>query len=260
MKTEKRKKKKYPFVKEMTTSQQVGIVRELFSTIHGRYDFLNHFFSLGRDLAWRRFTVKRMRFLQTNRFLDVATGTADLAIEAARRNPHIQVTGLDFVGEMMAVGQKKINRRHLSDRVRLIRGDALNLPFSDDDFDVAGIAFGIRNIPQYLQSLKEMTRVVVPGGQVMILEMHFPKNKFFRRVYSLYLEKILPRTAHFFSRNPSAYYYLADSIVHFPSPHAFAALMKEAGLVSIEQYPLTMGIAHLHIGTKPSNRLRPITH
>jgi demethylmenaquinone methyltransferase/2-methoxy-6-polyprenyl-1,4-benzoquinol methylase len=249
--TMENRQKKYPFVKQMTTSQQVGIVRELFSTIHGRYDFLNHFFSLGRDLAWRRFTVKKMRFFQANHFLDVATGTADLAIEAARKNPHIQVTGLDFVGEMMAVGQRKINRHRLSDSVRLIRGDALSLPFSDGGFDVAGIAFGIRNIPKYLDALKEMTRVVVPSGQVMILEMHFPENRFLRQIYSLYLEKILPRTAHLFSRNPSAYYYLADSIVHFPSPRAFAELMREAGLVRIEQYPLTMGIAHLHIGMKP---------
>ncbi len=250
MKMEKHKKKKYPFVKEMTTSQQVGVVRELFSTIHGRYDFLNHFFSLGRDLAWRRFAVQRMRFLQTNRFLDIATGTADLAIEAARRNPHIHVTGLDFVGEMMAVGQKKLNRHRLADRVHLIQGDALHLPFSNDDFDVAGIAFGIRNIPKHIQALKEMTRVIVPGGQVMILEMHYPEKRFFRGVYSLYLKKILPRTAHIFSRNPSAYYYLADSIVHFPSPGAFAGLMNEAGLIRIEQYPLTMGVAHLHVGVK----------
>jgi demethylmenaquinone methyltransferase/2-methoxy-6-polyprenyl-1,4-benzoquinol methylase len=247
----KKNKKKYPFVKEMTTSQQVGVVRELFSTIHGRYDFLNHFFSLGRDLAWRRFAVKRMRFFQTGRFLDIATGTADLAVEAARRNPHIQVTGVDFVGEMMAVGQKKLNRQRLSDRVHLVQGDALHLPFSDGDFDVAGIAFGIRNIPKHLQALTEMARVIVPGGQVMVLEMHYPEKKLLRGIYSLYLKKILPRTAHLFSRNPSAYYYLADSIVHFPSPSAFAGLMKEAGLTDIEHHPLTMGVAHLHIGIKP---------
>lgn len=250
MQSEKRVKKKYPFVREMSSSQQVRIVRELFSTVHRRYDFLNHFFSLGQDLIWRRFAVRRMRFFQTNHFLDVATGTADLAIDAALRHPLIQVTGLDFVGEMMAVGQRKLDRNHLSDRVRLIRGDALNLPFSDNHFDVAGIAFGIRNIPMRLAALKEMTRVIVPGGQVMVLEMHFPTNGPFLWFYSLYLNKILPCTARFFSRNPSAYHYLADSIIHFPAPSAFASLMEEAGLVRIEQYPLTLGIAYLHMGTK----------
>jgi demethylmenaquinone methyltransferase / 2-methoxy-6-polyprenyl-1,4-benzoquinol methylase len=250
MPLEKRVKKKYPVVREMTSLQQVRIVRELFSTVHRRYDFLNHFFSLGQDLIWRRFAVKKMHFFQTNHFLDVATGTADLAIDAALRCPLIQVTGLDFVGEMMAVGQRKINRHCLSDRVRLIRGDALNLPFSDDHFDVAGIAFGIRNIPKRLDALKEMTRVVVPGGQVMVLEMHFPLNRTFRWFYSLYLNKILPCTAHLFSKNPSAYHYLADSITHFPAPVAFASLMEEAGLVRIEQYPLTLGITYLHVGIK----------
>jgi demethylmenaquinone methyltransferase / 2-methoxy-6-polyprenyl-1,4-benzoquinol methylase len=242
---------KYPIVKKMTTSQQTGIVRHLFSTIHQRYDFLNHFFSAGRDMAWRRFAVGKMRFFQSNRFLDVATGTADLAIEAAERNPHIQVTGIDFVREMMTVGQQKINQRRLSNRIRLICGDALNLPFPEGIFDVAGIAFGIRNIPKYLQAMEEMSRVVVAGGQVIVLEMHFPQNRYFRRLYHLYLNRILPWTARFFARNPSAYYYLADSITHFPTPDAFAELMKQAGLIGIEQFPLSRGIAYLHIGIKP---------
>jgi demethylmenaquinone methyltransferase/2-methoxy-6-polyprenyl-1,4-benzoquinol methylase len=244
-------KERYPPVKEMSPSQQARMVRELFATITGRYDFLNRFFSFRRDLAWRRFTIKRMRFFQTRRFLDVATGTADLAIEAARKYPHIQVTGLDFVREMIALGQKKLNRYQLSDRIRLIEGDALHMPFPDDDFDVAGIAFGIRNIPERLHALKEITRVVVRGGQVMVLEMHFPRNRLLRLIYALYLNHILPYTARFFSRNPSAYNYLSDSIVHFPAPRAFAHLMEEAGLVRIEQYPLTLGIAYLHIGVKP---------
>jgi len=251
MSLQKQMRKKYPLVKEMNMFQQVRIVRHLFATIYHRYDFLNHFFSLGRDLAWRRFTVGKMRFFQTNRLLDVATGTADLAIEALRENPHIQVTGVDFVKEMVAVGQQKVNRRGLAARIHLMCGDALNLPFADENFDVAGIAFGIRNIPQYLQALSEMSRVVVPGGRVMVLEMHFPQNRSFRWFYSLYLNKALPWTAHLFSHNPSAYHYLADSIIHFPSSNAFAGLMEQAGLVCVEGYPLSRGIAFLHIGIKP---------
>lgn len=248
-----KKKGKYPLVKQMSPSQQVGMVRDIFSTIPKRYDFLNRFFSARRDLAWRRFVVKKMRYFKTQRFIDIATGTADLAIEAARKYSHIHATGLDFVRDMMAVGQKKLYRYQLSHRIHLIEGDALHLPFSNDCFDVAGIAFGIRNIPECLHALEEMTRVVVRGGQVMVLEMHFPRKRFLRYMYYLYLNHLLPRTARLFSSNPSAYDYLADSIVHFPDPDRFAHLMEKAGLVHIEQYPLTLGIAYLHIGIKPED-------
>jgi len=235
----------------MNVLQQVRTVRHLFSSIHQRYDFLNHFFSLGRDLAWRRFAAGKMRFFQTDRFLDVATGTADLALEALKKHPHIRVTGIDFVREMVAVGQRKITRHGYVSRIHLLCGDALNLPFSDESFDVAGIAFGIRNIPQHIEALKEMSRVLVTGGRVMVLEMYFPQRRSFRWLYSFYLNKVLPRTAHLFSRNPSAYYYLADSITHFPAPDAFAGIMEKAGFVCIEGYPLSRGIAFLHIGIKP---------
>jgi demethylmenaquinone methyltransferase/2-methoxy-6-polyprenyl-1,4-benzoquinol methylase len=245
------KKRKYPLIKQMSSSQRIGMVRDIFSTIPQRYDFLNRFFSARRDLAWRRFVVKKMRFLKTNRFLDVATGTADLAIEAARKHSHIHATGLDFVRDMMTIGQQKLNRYHLSGRIRFIEGDALHLPFPNDCFDVSGIAFGIRNIPECLHALKEMTRVVVCGGQVMVLEMHFPRKRLLRSIYCLYLKHILPYTARLFSSNPSAYDYLADSIVHFPDPDRFAQLMEKVGLVHIEQHALTFGIAYLHIGIKP---------
>jgi len=142
MKIRNRKENRYPLVKEMSSIQQTGVVRHLFSSIHRRYDFLNRFFSLRQDVVWRRFTARRMCFFHTNRFLDVATGTADLAIETARRNPHIRVTGIDFVEEMLEAGRRKITRSQLADRVRLLRGDALQLPFRNEKFDVAGIAFG----------------------------------------------------------------------------------------------------------------------
>jgi demethylmenaquinone methyltransferase/2-methoxy-6-polyprenyl-1,4-benzoquinol methylase len=177
----KRITKKYPPVNEMTPSEQVGLVREVFATIPRRYDFLNRFFSLRRDVAWRRFAVRKMRFFQTMRFLDVATGTADLAVETVRRHPPVRVAGLDFVREMMVVGRRKIRRNRMADRIGLIQGDALSLPFNDNIFDVAAIAFGIRNIPDRRRALEEMKRVVVPGGQVMALEMNFPRHQLFRR-------------------------------------------------------------------------------
>ncbi len=247
----KRIKRRYRPVHEMTPSEQVGMVREVFATIPRRYDFLNRFFSLRRDVAWRRFAVRKMRFFKTLRFLDVATGTADLAVETVRRHPPVRVAGLDFVLEMMAVGRQKIRRNKMADRIGLIQGDALFLPFDDNIFDVAAIAFGIRNIPDRRRALEEMKRVVVPGGQVMALEMNFPRHALFRRFYDLYLNHLLPRMARLFSRNPAAYRYLGDSIKEFPSPNKFAHLMAEVGLTGIEKYSLTLGITYLYIGVNP---------
>jgi demethylmenaquinone methyltransferase/2-methoxy-6-polyprenyl-1,4-benzoquinol methylase len=249
----KRIHKEYPPVSGMTPSERVNLVREVFTTIPRRYDFLNRFFSLRRDVAWRRFAVRKMRFFSTARFLDVATGTADLAVETARRHPSVQVAGLDLVLEMMAVGRRKILHRGMVDRVRLFQGDALALPFDDSTFDVAAVAFGIRNIPDRQRALAEMKRVVVPGGQVMVLEMNFPRHPLFRRFYDLYLNHLMPRLARLFSRNPAAYHYLGDSIKEFPSPDSFARLMASSGLTGIEKYSLTLGITYLYIGLKPEN-------
>jgi demethylmenaquinone methyltransferase/2-methoxy-6-polyprenyl-1,4-benzoquinol methylase len=229
------------------------MVHDLFSSIHHRYDFLNHLFSLRRDIAWRRFAVRKMVFSKTRRYLDVATGTADLAVEAARLYRDIQVIGVDFVRTMMTVGAEKIGNQQLRERVQLIQGDALDLPFPDDHFDVTGIAFGIRNIPTRKQALAEMKRVTVPGGQVMVLEMNFPQNRLIRLFYARYLVKVLPYIARFLSRNPAAYVYLADSIIHFPTPEAFVGIMKDTGLTDVKKYRLSWGITHLYVGIKAAD-------
>jgi demethylmenaquinone methyltransferase / 2-methoxy-6-polyprenyl-1,4-benzoquinol methylase len=242
---------KYPSVRAATDEQRIGMVKEIFATVTGRYDFLNHFLSLRRDLFWRRFTVKKMRFYDSKRLLDVATGTADLAIDAARRHGLVAITGLDFVGEMLQVGRAKIEKRRLGERIRLVQGDALSLPFGDDTFDVASMAFGIRNIPDRAGALREMTRVVRPGGQVMVLEMTFTRNWFSTLMYRTYLNRILPLVAKRFSLNPRAYYYLADSIMNFPSPPEFMKLMEAAGMEEVRRFKLTFGATYLYIGLKP---------
>jgi demethylmenaquinone methyltransferase / 2-methoxy-6-polyprenyl-1,4-benzoquinol methylase len=241
---------RYPSVREVTDEQRVGIVKEIFATVTGRYDFLNHFLSLRRDVFWRRFAVKKMHFFDTRRLLDVATGTADLAIDATRRYASIGVTGVDFVYEMLQVGQGKIKRKGLSQRIQLVQGDALYLPFPDNAFDVAAMAFGIRNIPDRVGALREMTRVAVPGGRVLILEMTFTRNWFSNLMYRTYLNRILPLVAKRFSLNPRAYYYLADSIMNFPSPPEFVRMMESSGLVDIERFKLTFGAAFLYVGLK----------
>lgn len=243
---------KYPSVKDVSKARQVHMVQDIFATITSKYDVLNHLLSLRRDVAWRRFCVRRMSFFRTNRFLDVATGTGDLAIEAALRYPQIRVTGLDFVREMVVQGKKKVAGRHLADRIAFLKGDALSLPFPNDFFDTAAIAFGIRNIPERTQALQEMVRVVTPGGRVMVLEFNFPKTPILRPLYGLYLNVILPRLARTLSPNPEAYAYLADSVMNFPSPEAFKALMARAGVMNVEVYRLTMGVTCLYVGSIPA--------
>ncbi len=247
---EKPARQKYPSVTQMTDAEHIRVVREIFSTITEKYDFLNHFLSLWQDIAWRRSAARKMYFFQTHRFLDVATGTADMAIEAAQVHSRIRVIAVDFMREMMDLGRAKIERRHLSDRIQLLMSDALHLPLHDNSFDVAGIAFGIRNIPNKVCVLREMNRVVVPGGQVMVLEMTVPPNRLLKGIYRTYLNRMMPTLARAFSPNPVAYRYLADSIRHFPAAEDFIRLMGQAGITMVKMFPLTLGITHLYVGTK----------
>jgi len=247
--------KAYPRVRKLSGEEHTRIVREIFATIPDGYDLLNRVLSLRRDVAWRRFAVGKMHFFKTGTLLDLATGTADLAVAAALAYPQIRVLALDFVPEMIRKGRRKVERESCRDRIQLLQGDAGNLPVADSAADVAAIAFGIRNIPDRLRALREMVRAVVPGGQVMVLEMHLPEQALVRRGYLFYLNHVLPRIARCVTKNPAAYNYLADSIINFPSPAAFARLMAEAGLREIRQYPLTLGATYLHIGRREvSNR------
>ncbi len=227
------------------------MVKEIFSTITGKYDFLNHLLSLRQDIVWRKSAARRMRFFKTFRMLDVAAGTLDLALEVAFLHPEIRVAGLDFVEQMLQAGKAKIEKRNLASRVNLVQGDALHIPFPEETFDVAAIAFGIRNIPNKPAALREMVRVVAPEGTVMVLEMTFPQIPGFARVYDLYLNRMLPVLAGLFSPNPKAYHYLGDSIMHFPSVRHFTLLMKEAGLVQVKAHSMTFGISRLFTGRKP---------
>ncbi len=247
----KRLKKQYPAVATVSGTQHIGMVEEIFSTIPERYDFLNHLMSFSLDKGWRKFTVARMKFPRTRRFLDIATGTGDLAIAAARAYSDIHVTALDFAGEMMAVGRKKVDREELSRRIVFLQGDAMQIPLPDQSVDVTAVAFGIRNMPDRKRALAEMYRVIIPGGQVMVLEMNFPRQSWWAGCYRFYLKHIMPWIAAIFTKNPAAYRYLGDSIMNFPQPDAFGRLMQEAGLRNIVQYPLTMGTTYLHVGERP---------
>ena len=242
--------KKYSSLKTMSDEDKIRTVKDIFSSITDRYDFLNRLLSLRRDVAWRRTTVKKMHFFNTNRMLDVATGTADLAIETIRYYSTVKVTGIDFVQEMVDKGMEKVNDFNLGDYVKLQWGDATNLDFPEDNFDVSAIAFGIRNIPDKEKALSEMLRVVVPGGQVLILELTTPGSGLWRSTYSSYLNGILPKLAKLFTQNSSAYDYLADSIINFPTRQEFLELMESIGLGDCRAISLTFGVCTLYIGKK----------
>jgi demethylmenaquinone methyltransferase / 2-methoxy-6-polyprenyl-1,4-benzoquinol methylase len=240
--------RKYPSVSDMDAEKRKLVVRDIFSTYQGTYDLANRVLSLRRDVAWRRAALRSMRFGQRRRLLDVATGTADLAIMAARAFPDIEVEGVDIAEPMLELGRAKIRRRGLGGRVRLSRADALDLLFPDASFDVAAIAFGMRNIPDMGRVLGEMSRVVVPGGLVMVLEMSAALVAPFRAPYLFYLRKMLPALGRLVAGDDAAYVYLAESIVKHPGPGAFAEIMGGAGLVRIEARRLTVGAAYLHVG------------
>jgi demethylmenaquinone methyltransferase/2-methoxy-6-polyprenyl-1,4-benzoquinol methylase len=247
----KKTKTTYQPVSNMNKHSRVKAVQHIFATVVPTYDLLNRVLSMGMDLYWRKTLVSRIRFFKTGRFLDVATGTADLAIETAISYPKTHTTGIDFVSQMLEKARKKIEEKKLSDRIDLARADATNLPFPSNYFDTAAIAFGIRNIPDIKTALSEMLRVIAPGGRILVLEMHLPDYPAFQHIARLYLKTALPWLARCLSPNPAAYTYLADSIIHFPSPKQFRKLMKESGMIHVNSQPLSMGITWLHQGTRP---------
>ncbi|MCP4800865.1 MAG: bifunctional demethylmenaquinone methyltransferase/2-methoxy-6-polyprenyl-1,4-benzoquinol methylase UbiE [bacterium] len=244
------KNKTYPSVQEMSDEQRIGIVSDIFASVTDKYDFLNRFLSLRRDVSWRKRTVNEMNFFKTNKFLDVATGTGDLALDCAKAYPEVSVVGVDFVQEMIDKGLPKVVSDNLTDRVELKWGDGTDLEFEDESFDVTAISFGIRNIPDKVKALTEMRRVIAVGGQVMVLELTTPEPGFWRSVYSFYLNGVLPKLARLFTKNPAAYEYLADSIMNFPTRREFVKLMESIGLTECRAIPLTLGVCTLYIGKK----------
>ena len=233
-----------------TEEERIANVRKIFNTITPQYDLMNHILSGRRDIAWRRFTAKKIP-PHSARFLDLATGTGDLAVDMANRHRELKVTGLDFSRKMMEAGREKVRRMKLQERIGFVEGDAINLPFKDDYFDAAGAAFGIRNMPDKSRVLEEMRRVVKPGGKVLILEMTFPRNSKLRWFFMWYFKNIIPLLGGLISGNRQAYQYLPDSIHDFLHPDEMTRLFREAGLQMIKAYPLSFGVTCLHEGVVP---------
>ena len=222
-------------------------VRAIFGAITLRYDLLNRIMSMRRDVYWRREMVKHLP-IDSRIVLDIATGTGDLAIEIARIMPEMRVYGIDFVPEMLDIARQKTENLDFERRIEYLLNDAMHLSFTDDSFDAATIAFGIRNIPDRLGAIKEMVRVVRPGGKVLILEMTYPGSRGMRRFFKFYLNRIIPLIGGLISRNFKAYRYLPDSILGFLHPDELSSLMTKAGMEYVCAYPLTFGITYIHEG------------
>ena len=225
-------------------------VERMFSAIAPRYDFLNRLLSAGRDRTWRRAAVATTALSGHGTLLDVCTGTADMALEAARQFPDARIVGVDFSRRMVFLGTAKIERARLEERVRLQVASAETLPFADDSFDAVTVAFGLRNIPDRLRGLREMRRVARPGGCAVVLEFTTPPHPVFRWVYLWYFHRILPKIGRFVSGHPAAYSYLPASVSDFPSPQGLADWMQEAGFSEVSYRLLTGGIVAIHVGVK----------
>ena len=232
-------------------SEKKKAIESMFDSIAWRYDFLNHFLSFGVDRLWRRRAIRLISKTHKPEFiLDVATGTGDLAITALKLGP-AKITGIDISERMLEIGREKIVKKGLSRRIELLKGDSEKIVFNNDSFDVAMVAFGVRNFADPLSGLKEMQRVIKPGGMIMVLEFSRPSHFPFRQIYSFYFINILPFFGRFFSKDINAYRYLPESVMRFPDNEEFLGLLAMAGFIDSKQKKLSGGIASIYSGIKP---------
>jgi demethylmenaquinone methyltransferase/2-methoxy-6-polyprenyl-1,4-benzoquinol methylase len=224
-------------------------VAKMFDNISHRYDFLNHFLSMGIDKGWRRKAIGFLKESNPKTILDVATGTGDFAIQALALNPD-KITGIDISEGMLDVGRKKLKERSLGNRIELIYGDSEKLPFQENNFDAVTVAFGVRNFENLEQGMKEIYRVLKPGGRVVVLEFSKPRTFPFKQVYHFYFTTILPRVGRLVSSDKAAYTYLPESVNAFPDGEDFLKILKDIGFKSTQCKGLTFGISSIYTGTK----------
>ena len=225
-------------------------VREMFAGIAGRYDLLNHLLSLNIDKRWRRLVSAELREILDDpnaRVLDVACGTGDLSLEL-NKNSKAKIIGTDFCRPMLAFAHSKSVGEARS--IPYIEGDAMSLPFADDEFDAVTIAFGLRNLANVSEGLKELRRILKPGGRLAVLEFSAPIVPGFGHLFNFYFAHILPRIGGAVSGSRGAYEYLPDSVSKFPNQKKLAALMEATGFDTVKYRNLTGGIAALHTGSK----------
>lgn len=221
-------------------------IATMFDRIAPRYDTLNHLLSFNIDKVWRKNVAKRVAESHPQTILDLATGTADLAIVLAKHNPKSQLIGLDIAEQMLEIGREKVKKHGLEAQIELVAGDAADIPFPDGHFDAVTVAFGVRNFNELDKGLKEICRVIKPGGTLYILEFSMPTRFPMKQAYRLYLNKILPAIGKHVSKDPEAYRYLSDSVQRFPQPTLFNRKLASAGFEAVSHKGMTMGVVTLY--------------
>jgi len=224
-------------------------VAKMFNNISKRYDLLNRVLSLGIDIVWRKKAIKQLQQAHPKRILDVATGTADFAIQALDLKPE-KVIGVDISEGMLSKGHEKLKKKNLQDVIELRLGDSEKLPFEENEFDAVIVAFGVRNFEDLLKGLKDMYQVLKPGGSVVILEFSKPRVFPFKQLYNFYFKRVLPTVGKLISKDKSAYTYLPESVDAFPDGQRFLDIMQQAGFGQNKQKPLTFGISSIYVGQK----------
>lgn len=224
-------------------------VAQMFNNIAPRYDFLNRLLSLGIDRWWRWRAINQLKSKQPNTILDVATGTADVAIAAMRLNPQ-NVTGIDISEQMLEFGREKVKKLNLQNKITLLKADAENLPFADNSFDAITVAFGVRNFENLQKGLAELQRVLKPSGKLVVLEFSKPKIFPVKQVFNIYFKYILPLIGKVISKDSSAYTYLPESVQAFPEGKQFTHILQQTGFKLTTCTPLTLGIASLYTAEK----------
>ena len=226
-------------------------IQAMFNAVAPKYDFLNRLLSVGFDRHWRRAAVSEFQSFGNKAFLDVATGTADIALEFGKKYPKpSQIVGMDFSLSMLKLGNKKISTNKLCKAITLIPGSAENIPFKAQSFDGVITSFGVRNFIDAKQGLREMYRILKPNGKIVVLEFSFPKNTILQWLYRYYFEKILPITGRVISGHKIAYSYLPSSVVNFPQGETFKKMLECSGFKNVSLKPLTLGIVTLYKGIK----------
>jgi demethylmenaquinone methyltransferase / 2-methoxy-6-polyprenyl-1,4-benzoquinol methylase len=232
-------------------TDKVGRVREVFDSVSDKYDLMNDLMSLGVHRLWKQFAVRRLRINPGDRILDVAGGTGDLArLMHQRLDGQGDVTIYDINGSMLRRGREKLTDLGLVSGIEWVQGNAEELPFPDNTFHTATIGFGIRNVTQIEVAIKEMARVLRPGGQFLCLEFSKLALPFLQPAYDAYSFKILPEIGHYITQDRDSYQYLVESIRRFPDQETLKSMLEDSGLHGVRYHNLSMGVAAIHFGRK----------
>lgn len=224
-------------------------VAEMFNNISAKYDFLNHFMSMGIDHLWRKRAINMLKASQPKKIIDLATGTGDFALAALKLNPE-KVVGVDISSGMLEEGRKKIKNKGKENIISMVLGDSENLPFEDNEFDALTVGFGVRNYENLEKGLADMLRVIKPGGTAVILEFSKPKKFPVKQFFSIYSKYIMPTIGKVVSKDSSAYEYLPESVAAFPEGDEFLAILKKVGYKNTKAKMVSGGIATIYTGTK----------